>query len=67
MREIRFYDDNFDLHRGRVERRNGNLTLVTDEATGEPHWLADFEIADKNHRPAPRSVRHPSGFVDISF
>lgn len=37
-------EDDFDYRYCRVIERNGNLTLVEDEETGEEKWVAPHEI-----------------------
>lgn len=49
MKKIAYYDEEFEEREGRVRQRNGNLTYVEDEETGEGQWLAPFEIKEKRY------------------
>ena len=41
---VRYYDEDGVAHDGVAVERNGNLTWVEHETTGEGDWLAPFEI-----------------------
>lgn len=46
MRQGRYLGNDYDWHDCEVLERNGNLTLVQDEETGEEEWLAPHELDD---------------------
>lgn len=45
--EVDYTDDEFEQRPGRIVRRNGNLTLVEDEETGEESWRSPHEVIER--------------------
>lgn len=45
-RPVRYKDDSFNVRSGVAIERNGNLTLIEDDETGEVDWKSPFEIEE---------------------
>lgn len=46
-RNAEWSDDEFNTRSGEIIERNGNLTLVRDDETGDEDWIGNFQIGKR--------------------
>lgn len=48
-KKVTYTDDDFEEHRGEVVERNGNLSWVVDDETGEGSYRSPHEIRESSY------------------